>query len=512
MSRQKSLYEYILQGIKDGQLGHSFSLPRIEEENGICFADGAMDGITVYHMGRTHLDASGTKLMIKALKCASSGNAQDADATFAELGKSFRAISIIDDLQEYILKHANKLPAGNIYQTAMYLILHSADRESVKFGLSMMELFKVDDPSVKEVIRRVGLSDEFTLFSIWDMLKWDDANQEVFNLIRKVHGWGRIHALEKLEPETSEIREWILLNGIENDVMPSYSALTVWGKADVEKRLHGQLNQAEFKAVGRLFSALIDEGPAPGISEIENAEDSILTYLSLTDYYVLDLEDYEVIYAIQNWAGDEDVNFPAISDKCASILFSDECRNTVTESVKAGSGIRLAEALGIDSADDLLHCMETDFDRYCYDCGYVIHHDGYLDPVVELFRKKLPLGQMRKDPAGELGLGAEYAQYSQLDNVVQELGDHPLCGTDLVAAGLWSPVVRSRHTAVRTLTSWCRILQKPLAEVSATLYQELSDLLKKEVDDDLKEKGQQLLDGAIPPEIDEEDEENQEDE
>ncbi len=512
MSRQKSLYEYILQGMQDGQLDRSFSLPRIEEENGISFADGAMDGITVYHMGRTQLDAAGTKLMIKALKYAAAGNTQDADSTFAELGNSFRAISIIDDLQGYILKHANKLPAGNIYQSALYLILHSADRESIKFGLSMMELFKVDDTSVKEVIRRIGLSDEFTIFSVWNMLKWDDANKEVFSLIQKVHGWGKIHALEKLEPETSEIKEWILLNGIDNDVMPSYSALTVWEKADVEKRLHGQLNQEEFKEIGRLFSALLDEGPVPGISEIENAEDSILTYLSLIDEFVLDLEDYEIIFELQNWAADEDVNLPAVSDRCAAIISSDDCRDTVMESVKAGNGIRLAEALGIDYADDLLQCMKSDFDRHCYDCGNVIHLDGYLDPVIELFRGKLPLDQMRKDPAGELGLGAEYAQYNQLDNIVQELGDHPCCGEDLVTAGLWSPVVRSRHIAVRTLTSWCRLLQKPLAEVSETLYQELSDLLKKEVDDDLKEKEQKLLNGDIPPEIDEEDEEDQEDE
>ena len=141
--------------------------------------------------------------------------------------------------------------------------------------------------------------------------------------------------------------------------------------------------------------------------------------------------------------------------------------------------------------------MKTDFDRHYHSCGNVIHLEGYLDPVIELFRDKLPLDQMRKDPAREMGLSAEYALYNQLETIVYELGEHPCCGDDLVAAGIWSPVVRNRHIALRTLESWCSLLQKPLHEISKTLYQELSELIEKEVDDDLKEKEQKLLDGYI---------------
>ena len=490
--------------MKDGQIERGFSLPKPDEDNGINFADGAIDGITLFHTNIPKLDAAGTKLMIKAIMFAAAGNTEDADSTFAELGKTFRAIGVIDDLQEYILKHADKLSAVNVYQSALNLILNSANSESVKFGLSMLELFEADNESVKEVVRRIGLSDEFTLFSVWNMLKWDDANREIFDLIKKVHGWGKIHALERLDPETPEISEWILLNGIDNDVMPSYSALTVWEKADVEWRLKGRISRDEFSAIGRLISALLDEGPVPGISAIENAGESILEYLSQADDSPLDLEDYKNILEIKNWTEDEYVDLPAISNRCAEIIASENCRETVVRSVKTGNGIRLAEALGIDYADDLLQCMKKDFDRYYHSCGNVIHREEYLDKVVELFRDKLPLARMRSDPAGELGLSAEYAPYNQLESIVYELGEHPLCGEDLVAAGLWSPVIRNRHISVRTLISWCRLMQKPLSEISETLYQELSELIKKEVDDELKDKEQKLLNGHIPSEFDEE--------
>ena len=331
--KKKSLYECILRGMKDGELEAGFSLPETETPNGVRFTDGAMDGITVYHMGRTELNADGTKQMIRAVKYAAAGNVQEADAAFARLGKSFRAISIIDDLQGYILKHADTLPAGNIYQTAMHLMLHSANRESVKFGMAMQELLSPDD-SAKEVIRRLGLSDEFTIFAVWNMLRWENANTEIFNLARKVHGWGRIHALEKLDPETDEIREWILLNGVDNDVMPAYSALTAWEKADVSGRLQGKLTRDEFKAVGRIISALLNEGPVPGISAVEDAEECILDYLAATCAFFLDGEDIDTIMELQNWAEENDI--PAVADQCAVLLSTNACRIITAEAEKTG--------------------------------------------------------------------------------------------------------------------------------------------------------------------------------
>ena len=326
MDRQKSIYDCILEGIKDGKLEEGFSLPELEAENGIRFADGAMDGITYYHMGRSHIDEAGTDLMIKALKHTAAGDYENADTAFAELSGQFRAISIIDDVQGYIIEHTDELPAENVFQTALYLITNSKDRESVKFGLSILELFKVNEESVKEVIRNIGLSDEFTIFAVWNMLKWDNANEEVFNLIRKVRGWGRVHALEKLEPETPEIGEWILLNGLDNDVMASYSALTVWEKADVEKRLQEQINQDEFRAIGNLFIALLDEGPVPGISEIENAETYILKYLSMTETFAMERDDYQNIEQLENWSSEEETNIPAVYAKCHEILSSEEAK------------------------------------------------------------------------------------------------------------------------------------------------------------------------------------------
>lgn len=504
MNMDKSLYEIILQNIEDGKLSDSFKLPDEPNEIGVPFADGAMDGITVYHMGRSGIDASGTKQMIKAIKFAAAGNAIEADNAFAELGKSFRAISIIDELQNYIIKHSSKLHAGNVHQTAKQLVLCSRNRESVKYGLSILELFTAIDEQTKEVIRRIGLSDEFTIFAVWNMLRWENANDEVFRLIQNVHGWGRIHALERLEADTPEIRKWMIAEGIQNNVMPAYSALTVWQKANVSEFIRGTISKEEFSAVGQIISGLLDEGPVPGISEIENAEDVLSEYLMKAAEFDLDIDDYETIFEINVWASDEDVDLPNLIEECMEILSSQACEETIREAVKDGSGLRLASALDVDYADDLLACLRKDFDGHYHQSSHLMALDGYVGQVLDLFRENLPLEQMHKDPENELGLGPGFEPYNKLEVIVQELGSYPNTGEDLIVAGLWSPVTRSRNMALRALETWTKALQSPISNISEHIYRELQSLYAKEPNVEVRERIQKLIDGIIADDADEE--------
>ena len=347
MNTEKPIYEQILRGLKDGRLAEDFALRGAEDADGISFTDGALDGIVLYHTGRTELDAQGSRLMLRAVKYAAAGQFAEADEAFAELGRSFRAVSIIDAVQDYVMANSERFSAGSIFQTGMYLALHSADRESVKYGLCLLELIELKDEGAKEVIRRLGLSDEFTLFVVWNMLKWENGNSEIFTLIKKVRGWGRIHALTRLEPETPEISEWILLHGLDNDILPAYSALTVWEKADVPGRLRGALAPEAFSAIGRVLDALLDEGPVPGISGVEDPEEDILAYLSAAEEFPLEAEDYDTIFTLMSWAMDEDVSLPPVADACGALLSDPVCGEIVATAAAEGRFLPLARALGL---------------------------------------------------------------------------------------------------------------------------------------------------------------------
>ena len=265
---------------KDRYLPEGFRLPDLEDEKLSKFADGAIDGIFIYHTDHQPISDEAKDVMVKAMKAVGKGNRDEAKKRFEELGTMARAVSIIDDLQKYIIDHKESVSAESVVKFALYTLYNTQDRESLKFALSMLELVKLDDDNLKDVLRLVGLSDEFTLFVIFIMQQWENSNEEIFRLAKRTNGWGRIHAIERLIPDTPEIREWLLREGIHNTVLPAYSALNCWEGSEAENLLFApDLSTEDFSAISTLIAALLDEGPCPGISEIEKGDEVIKAFL-----------------------------------------------------------------------------------------------------------------------------------------------------------------------------------------------------------------------------------------
>ena len=288
---------------KDGNDRHlpdGFRLPELEDEKLARFADGAIDGIFIYHTEHQTISDEARELLVKAMKAVGKGDREEAKKRFEELGTKARAISAIDDLQQYIIDHKESVSAENVVKFALYTLYNTADRESLKFALSMLELVRLDDDSLKDILRVVGLSDEFTLFVIFIMQQWENANEEIFRLARKTKGWGRIHAIERLIPDTPAIRDWLLRKGIFNNVLPAYSALNCWEGSEAENLLFApEISPEDFSAISKLLSALLDEGPCPGISEIEKDDEVIKAFLRKAKEMPSDCIDGAVIDRIK---------------------------------------------------------------------------------------------------------------------------------------------------------------------------------------------------------------------
>ena len=266
--------------MKDSHLPEAFRLPALADENFAKFADGAIDGIYIYHTEHRPISDEARDVMIRAMKAVGKGDRDEAKKLFEELGTKARAVSIIDDLQKYIIDHKESVSADRVVKFALYTLYNTKDRESLKFALSMLELVRLDDDSLKELLRMLGLSDEFTLFVIFIMQQWENANEEIFRLAKKTKGWGRIHAIERLIPDTPEIREWLLREGIHNNVLPAYSALNCWEGSEADNLLFASdISKEDFAAISELISVLLDEDLCPGISEIEKGDEVIKAFL-----------------------------------------------------------------------------------------------------------------------------------------------------------------------------------------------------------------------------------------
>ena len=299
---KKSVYQTICDNITDGVLDPAFSIPEEDPDpSGLRFAAGALDGICMYHGKQGGLTAKEAKKMARALKCAGAGDYEGTDALFAEWTKDNRAVSIVDELQKYVIDHARVLDSGNVFRTALSLVTRSTHIECVKIGLELLELLQISNKNVKEIIRRTGLCEEFTLFVVWNMMKWENGNEEIFRLAKKVHSWGRIHAVERLQPDTEEIRCWLLMEGTVNGVLNSYSSLACWQKSRAEAVLFGHPTVEEYKAIGMMIEGLLDEGPAPGISQLGNAEEILQRFLDISANYDRTVQNDELILSIRQW-------------------------------------------------------------------------------------------------------------------------------------------------------------------------------------------------------------------
>jgi hypothetical protein len=494
-----SLFEYISSAAVNGGLPEDFSLPSLTyDENELKWADGALDGVTMYHMAIPEISKEDRVLISDAVRAASNRDYDLADSLFKMLGKHLQAIVVIDDLQSYIMDNQSKLDAKNLSEYAIHLLLESSDRECVKFGLSLLELFDTDDKkNLKDAVRTIGLSDEFALFAIFVMRKWKAGNNDIWELAKKLHGWGRIHAVEHLEPETDEIRSWILTEGIHNDVMAGYLALTCWEKSNAEDILRNGPSREEFTAIGEIIYGLLDEGPAPGISRIPDSEEILFAYLDVAATMELTLDDYEVIDEIFGYAEEEYSEKSPLALECKRLLHTYHAWCLMLDAVKQGRCFELAIDSGINIKPYAFDLMDSSFEKNCHLCRYLMQDPEYRDKTVEIFRRELPLEEMKTQPTKTLGLGYEYRRQRALEFLLQELRTNCFEGQDFVETGLQSAPVRTRNCSLTVIECWVQAEQKPLSALMPDMWELLSELSEIEPDDNVRTRMKRLLDGAV---------------
>lgn len=479
----------------DGVLPTDFSLSADKKsENKIHFVDGAMDGISMYHMSHSALDESENKKMIEIINMISDGKKDDVCDKLIEFTQNHSAISIIDAFENYILQNKNHLNASNLYQYGVYLITYGTNTECVKVGMEILELFSLSE-EIKDDIRTLGLSNEFTLFTIFNMLTWDNANDEIFRLAKKVTGWGRIHAIERIRAETEEIKDWLLREGTKNNILPEYSALDCFYKSEAAARLKMQISNEDFQAVGNLLNCMLlgNGGPVSGISDVENVHEVLTDYLVAAKNHSLELSDYEVIKNIYFYVTSDDNSDKAVEEICLEILKSSECAETVKSAITKGDGYDLADMLNIDYKNALLKCLSINFDKAYVEIRYLMNDAAYIDRVIPIIEDKIPLDKIATGSADSMGFGKEFAEHRKLSYCVHFLKPYVGKGERLLITALNSPVIDNRNMALTVLDEWTEKNSVNLKEISPRMYEELKKVVHSEVRDDVRKRMEKLL-------------------
>jgi len=315
---EKPLLKIISDALQeDGSLPDGFSLEDAAavraaeggpEDDGskIPWADGAEDGVLVYHTHRGPMAPAEQTLMADAVWAVSTGEYDKADELFTELAGAYPVVFFAEPLQDYLLDNKDTISNDAVFRYAVRSAMKSADKSIVKIGLTMLQLFDFkDNTTLCDMVRTLSVCSEFTMYGLQCMLIWIRPNDELFALAKKTHGWGRIHVMRFLKPETTAVKRWALKEGVNNGVLPAYTALNAWEISEADKLLDAPLSSEEFGYVRNIIDALLDEGPVYGISRIKDPEGVLRRFLHRAQSFKLGPDDYRIIDQIEKrWEKD----------------------------------------------------------------------------------------------------------------------------------------------------------------------------------------------------------------
>ena len=511
-TKDLSIYELIKNSIQaNGELPEDFKLPP-KDPNGVPWADGALDGVYIYHLVENEEDIEPLKNIVFQI---SEGKFEEAQNNLENL--DFFMISRRDPLLNWIIQEQKQINIDNLCEFAISQLSTSKNIEVIKFCLCVLEIIKLEtEKDTIEKVKILALSDEFTLYCLNILKNLKNSNEEIFEIAKKVKGWGRIYSVKYLKVTNDEIKEWILEEGCHNYIIPAYTAYTCAKKINLVEILNeDKISNKKFNDISYLMNALLDEEAITGISNLEDRELLIERYLEKAKTLASTEEDYYAVITLKEYIkNNKEINNELIKI-CDEILNSENTRNNVKELLKEGYGYNIAKYLGIDIDKYILEYLQDNPLKNPYIVFNISEREN-MKKLVSLIEKKLTLEKLEGAPTDKFySKNEKNKEYIFLDTIIKKLGNlgrterkfvvsvYPVeptasmdepenfigIGENLIICALNSPYVDIRYSAVNTLESW----KEKGYILSNEIIENIKNLEKLEVDEELKIKLNKLL-------------------
>ena len=511
-TKDLSIYELIKTSIQNnGELPEDFKLPP-KDPNGVPWADGAMDGVYIYHTVVNEEDIEPLKNIIFQI---SEGKFEEAQNNLENL--DFFMVSRRDPLLNWIIQEQKQININNLCEFTISQLSTSKNIEVIKFCLCVLEIINLEtEKDTIEKVKILALSDEFTLYCLNILKNLENSNEEIFEIAKKVKGWGRIYSVKYLKVTNDEIKEWLLEEGYLNYINPAYTAYTCAKKINLIEILNEeQISSKKFNDISYLMNALLDEEAITGISALENRELLIEKYLEKAKTLSSTEEAYEVVRLIKEYVEDNEEIDKKFIKICDEILNSEKTRNRIKEFMEEGYGYNIAKYLGIDTDKYILEYLQNNPFKNPHVIFNISKREN-MEKLVSLIEKKLTLEKLEGAPTDKFySKNEENKEYIFLDTIIKKLGNfgrtegnfvitvYPVeptasmdepenfvgIGENLIICALNSPYVDIRYGAVNTLESW----KEKGYILSNEIVKNIKNLEKIEVDEELKIKLNKLL-------------------
>lgn len=502
---QLSIFEYIDSNLqKNGTLPKDFNLDDyIISDEAKNFEPGALDGITYFHakMAPDQKAIRKLKEILKGLEISDVKDAYNKIEDFFNKNPMIRTLNNIDPILKYISTHKEEINVNALFKLAATLLLLSKNVETVKFAISIFSMINIEhDADIIEIIEKLAVYDEFTLYCTYVIKKLKNNNDIIFSLAKKVDGWGKIYLVSNLKAQNNEIKEWMITDGCYNTVSNSYLALYIAKSVNLEDvLLWNDLTVEEFVGINEIMDGLINEDDFKGISFFKRYNIIFMRYLAIFEKMANVMYFYDIPIKIYTYLKDKNEMNDLITKKKIIDIF--ESRKTfliLKEAINGGfkEDFKLAiEVLNFDSRIDLAKDVFIKFQEnpmeYNFCIEYLFQNPNYKNMAIEILRDSVDLKKHYKDPKPIINTDDEYS--NNLASILQIIKYYPFELEDFVIAGLKSETMYPRIAAINAIMEWLMLTKINIKEINPKLLKAIEELQQKEVIKNYKEKLDKIL-------------------
>lgn len=188
-----------------------------------------------------------------------------------------------------------------VQKEAVWLLENAAHREVVKFAL--LVLGTTDSENLKERLKGIALHEEFTgvaLFALTNGCR--NVNDDVWGIAQQTSDWGKLAAMNFLEPDREEIRLWFLTHGVEGVVEGNHAPLLCAEKGQLDIELHEDtIAHSTFDGVSKLILALLYEAYNRQMDDYEYAGQVLMRYTKHAKTHSQTLHHFYTLVEIANY-------------------------------------------------------------------------------------------------------------------------------------------------------------------------------------------------------------------
>jgi hypothetical protein len=441
----------------------------------VRFAPGLLDAI----FGAD--DSDDSKKRISALsnhisKVAKKGDKLSQQEFYRLITENEGVIGIIDEFLQNIVNESLPIEPY-LLNFAKDLTTKTNQRNAVKFGIAILGLCQ--NKSVLNDIKILGLHGEFTVYSsIAIGYLSDNAENDLWELAKKVEGWGKIQVVSRLSrPDLKEpIKEWLILEGYKNDIMYEHLAFTCAINGELHKKLEVEnIEHNLYKSASDIIKALIfADSPSESISEYIYASQVVQDFIRHSKKHSTDITDFNTLHSFKNYLSElQDNNEEQNKNGWNQDIISN-CIINIVGILNSRNWKTIAEE-GLKSRDNTTYwnaklaskILEIDLWETVWgklnenpvdsSAWYDVTHYSkpeHSDLIIDFALKHLPFEELATGPKDSNAFGDNYNMHSCLDYATTYLENYPKKGEKIILTALQNSVTRNRNMAIRVLDKW----------------------------------------------------------